>query len=552
MLNDIAPDYTRTTNTGDAIAPARLWHALYDSGVPVTPAPAHRTVLDAFRSGCRARPDAVLLHYRNQSITMADADRISDRAAAAFARRGMRGGDRIAIHLQNVPQFVLAALAAWKLGGIVTTVNPMYRARELRDVLSDSAPFALLCEATPEAHEWTTLARSLGVTVVLACDPDPASDDDWSRLVNDADENELHKPAAAIAPDSIATLLYTSGTTGPMKAVASTHRNLVLGAEVYRTWANLTPQDTAIAIAPLIHVTGMVGYIATALLVPMPLILTYRFSPATFAEAVARHRATFTIGPTTAFIALTEDSAVDASSIDSLRKCYSGGAPIPPATVDRFAAKFGHRFLGIYGLTEATGPTHIAPRGHPTPVDPASGALSVGVPVSGIDCSIVNEHGATQGPDQQGELILRGRQIAPSYWQRPTESTATFAADGLHTGDICLMDSAGWFYVIDRIKDQINASGFKVWPRDVEDALYEHAAVAECAVVGVPDPYRGETVRAFIVKRAGCDVDPAALETFMRERLAAYKIPRSFVFLKELPKTASGKILRRELKTINL
>jgi long-chain acyl-CoA synthetase len=523
---------------------ARPWHRLYDAAVPITPQPRYATVIEAFETACRAWPDQPLIYYCDEVMTMAQADAESDRVAAAFLQAGFARGDRLAIYLQNTPHFLLGALAAWKLGGIVVTVNPMYRSRELREVLSDSAPRLLLCEANADLQDVRNLATETGIARVIDCAPEPGAKDGWSAL--DTPSGKL--PPCAAEPGDIATLVYTSGTTGPLKAVASSHANLMHGVEVYRTWANLTPDDTIIAIAPLVHVTGIVGYLAPALSVPLPLVLTYRFSPQGFASEVQRHRATFTIGPTTAFIALTEAADVSPDSLRSLTKCYSGGAPIPAAVVDRFSTKFGHAMLGIYGLSEATGPTHIVPRGRAAPVDAATGALSVGIPVSGIDCEIIDETGPKVGPGQAGELLIRGPQIATSYWKRPAESAATFTPHGLHTGDICKMDSDGWFYVIDRIKDQINASGFKVWPREVEDALYEHPAVAECAVVGIPDAYRGETVRACVVLRAGQQVDAQQLEAFSRARLAAYKVPRSIVFFDQLPKTASGKILRRELK----
>ncbi len=522
------------------------WHRLYDAGVPLLPQPRYRTVTAAFRAACDERPDHPLVWYRGKVITIAEADVLSDTLAAELLEAGFSRGDRLAIYLQNTPHFVLGALAAWKLGGIVVTVNPMYRSRELREVLIDSAPKVLLCQTNSDLEDVRNLAAEAGISRVIDGAADPEAGDGWSALRPPA-----VKPSFRTAePEDIATLIYTSGTTGPLKAVASTHANVMQGVEVYRTWASLTPNDTIIAIAPLVHVTGMVGYLAPALTLPVPLVLTYRFSPAAFAAAVREHRATFTIGPTTAFIALTEADAVSAGDLRTLSKCYSGGAPIPATVVERFAAKFGHNIHGIYGLTEATGPTHIVPRNRKAPIDDATGALSVGIPVSGMDCEIVGENGETLDAGQPGELLLRGSQVAASYWQRPDESALTFTPRGLRTGDVCFRDREGWFYVIDRIKDQINASGFKVWPREVEDMLYEHSAVAECAVIGIPDEYRGETVRAYVVLRAGRQTTAQELAEFCRERLAAYKVPRSIIFMEQLPKTASGKILRRELKLI--
>ena len=226
----------------------------------------------------------------------------------------------------------------------------------------------------------------------------------------------------------------------------------------------------------------------------------------------------------------------------------SPAAPIPAAVVERYAAKFGHGILGIYGLTEATGPTHMVPAGRRAPVDAATGTLAVGLPVPGIECEVVGEGGEPMAPMQPGEIVLRGPQLASGYWQREAETRATFTPQGLRTGDVGFVDAEGWLYVVDRIKDQINASGFKIWPREVEDVLYGHPAVRECAVVGLADAYRGETVAAYVSLRPGAPATEAELVAFCRERMAAYKVPRLIRFLPELPKTASGKLLRRSLK----
>ena len=519
------------------------WRALYDAGVPAEASPRHATVVHAFLSACQREPGKDFIYYRGVALSYADADRWSDDVALELARHGIARGDRIAVYLQSVPQFVIAVIAAWKLRAIAATVNPMYRERELADVLRDSGAKVLFCESGEGADIAQRVAAGCGVVHVTVCDPQvatmPAS---------------LCGPNAAARdlpnPQDPATLIYTSGTTGPMKAAVSTHAQVAYSAEVYRAWADMSPGDVIVAIAPLVHVTGMIGYIALAMAAGCSLVLTYRFTPVAFRDAVREHAGTFTIGPTTAFIALAAADDVEPSHLATLRKTYSGGAPIPAAIVERYRARFGHTILGIYGLTEATGPTHMVPRGHPAPIDTASGTQAVGLPVPGLACGIVDDEGRLVPAGTPGEISLSGPQLASGYWQRPADTASTFTPDGLRTGDIGTMDACGWLYVIDRKKDQINASGFKVWPREVEEVLYEHNAVLECAVVGVPDEYRGETVRAYVALRAGRELDAPSLEAFCRERLAAYKIPRSIVFLPQLPKTASGKVLRRALRAI--
>ena len=232
----------------------------------------------------------------------------------------------------------------------------------------------------------------------------------------------------------------------------------------------------------------------------------------------------------------------------SLRTIVSGGAPIAPATVEAFERRFGVYIHNIYGLTETTSPSHCTPIGTRAPVDPTSGALSVGVPIYGTVVRVVDEDGRELPAGEVGELVTSGPQVVPGYWGRPDETERAIPGGALHTGDVGFMDADGWFYVVDRKKDQINAAGYKVWPREVEDVLYGHPAVREVAVVGVADAYRGETVKAFVSLRAGERVEADELIAFCRERMAAYKYPRQIEFVDELPRTASGKVLRRVLR----
>ena len=233
----------------------------------------------------------------------------------------------------------------------------------------------------------------------------------------------------------------------------------------------------------------------------------------------------------------------------SFRHISSGGAPLPPALVERFRVGFGPYIRNGYGLTECTAPCASVPPAREAPVDPASGTLAVGVPGPDTVVRVVDEQGAEVPFGEQGEILVRGPQVVPGYWRLPEATAETFPDGELRTGDIGFMDAEGWLYVVDRKKDMINASGFKVWPREVEDVLYTHPAVREAAVVGVPDKYRGETVKAYISLRPGAEGDPDALAAYCKERLAAYKYPRQVEILPDLPKTASGKILRRELRS---
>ncbi len=336
----------------------------------------------------------------------------------------------------------------------------------------------------------------------------------------------------------------------------TTHRNVAFNAQTYRDWIGIDADDVILGVAPpLFHITGLVGHIALSLLTGAPpLVLMYRMDPEATIETIQQQRVTFTVGSITVFIALMNSENSSREALQSLTKiCSGGGAPIPPSTLAAFEEKFGHYIHNIYGLTETTSPpSHCVPFGtRAPPVDELTGATSVGVPVYDTVVRIVDDNGNDLPPGEIGELVTAGPQVVAGYWNKP-EATAKSIPNGvLHTGDVGYMDADGWFYIIDRKKDQINASGYKVWPREVEDVLYEHDAVREAAVVGVPpDSYRGETVKAFVSLRPGSSATPEELIAFTKERLATYKCPREVEIIAEIPKTATGKLLRRELRTV--
>jgi long-chain acyl-CoA synthetase len=328
----------------------------------------------------------------------------------------------------------------------------------------------------------------------------------------------------------------------------NTHGNLVFGAEVYRHWARLELGDVVLAVAPLSHITGTIAHLAVSLLVPAPMVLLGRFDPGAALAAVERHRASFTVAAVTAFIAMKDHEDAGERDLSSFRKVYSGGAPIPAAVIADVEARMGCYLHPVYGLTETTSPALMVPLGTRAPLDPAGTFVSVGLPVTATSVHVVDDELARLPQGQTGELVISGPQVVPGYWRKPEETSHAFRADGLHTGDVGFADAGGWYFVIDRKKDQINAAGFKVWPREVEDVLFAHPAVAEVSVVGVPDPYRGETVKAVVVRRRGAEVTGPELIAFARERLAAYKYPRIVEFRDELPKTISGKVRRTELR----
>jgi long-chain acyl-CoA synthetase len=477
----------------------RPWLARYDAGQPSGIDAEFGSALAMFGSCVWQDPDAPIIRYFDGVLTRRDLDE----AASAFA----------------------AALAANVVGRtgvrqVITTSALEYQTRGDGRVLGGLTRHR--AEGTQDLA--TLIGRFRGQQP-----PDPG-----------------------LGPDDVAFLTYTSGTTGPPKGAMTTHGNIVFNAQTYRDWIGITAADVILGVAPLFHITGSIGHVALSLLTGATLVLTYRFDPAAALETIQDERVTFTVGSITVFIALMNVPGADRSALATLRRMYSGGAPIPPSTVSAFEDLFGQYIHNIYGLTETTSPSHAVPLHGRAPVDPASGALSVGVPVYDTIVRIIGEDGQDLPPGQIGELVTEGPQIVAGYWNKPEETARALPGGALHTGDVGYMDADGWFYLVDRKKDQINVSGYKVWPREVEDVLYEHDAVREAAVVGVPDAYRGETVKAYVSLKPGHEASaeklPDELIAHCQERLAAYKYPRQIEVLPELPKTVTGKILRRELR----
>ncbi|SCF58375.1 class I adenylate-forming enzyme family protein [Streptomyces sp. Ncost-T10-10d] len=547
----------------ESIYAAKPWISLLSEAqrAPVDPA---ETLVHAFRASVARSPGHPALAYFDGRLSYRETDALSDSVAGHLAAEGLERGDRVAIMLQNTPQFVLALLGAWKAGATVVPLNPMYKSGEVGHVLKDAEVTALICaDRAWEAYLRDTAAAAPTVRIALTTSeldlqtqsdervlgferlPVPEGADD---LVAVARQGLGAPQGRELGSADVALISYTSGTSGTPKGAMNSHGNVMINAERQRTGHPIAEGSSYFALAPLFHITGMVCQLAACLANAGTLVLTYRFHPGVVLEAFTEHRPAYTVGPSTAFMALAAHPGVTPEHFSSFQVISSGGAPLPPALVEKFRAGFGPYIRNGYGLTECTAPCASVPPEREAPVDPVSGTLSVGVPGPDTVVRILDENGSEVPFGEQGEIAVRGPQVVSGYWRLPEATAIAFPDGELRTGDIGFMDSEGWLYVVDRKKDMINASGFKVWPREVEDVLYTHPAVREAAVVGVPDAYRGETVRAYVSLRPGATVEPEELGVYCKERLAAYKYPREVEILAELPKTASGKILRRELR----
>lgn len=514
------------------------------------------TALSLFRA---ARRPAHALTYFDCKLDYATLDALSDRLATWWLAKGIGRGDRVAIVLQNTPIFIIAVVAAWKLSAIAAPLNPMYRVPELAKLFDDFTPAAVVCHDGQWASVVEAAAGRIDADALLWSQPGQMQSRNDARVLpapavprapRECSLAEVLRVAQPLPPrpeataDDVAVLLYTSGTTGQPKGAMLTHRNLVVNARVGVAQFELSESSRIFGMAPLFHVTGLELQMVCAFAASASLILTYRFQAAVALDAFLEHRPTFAIGAITAFIALMNQPHADRDHFASFKCLYSGGAPIAPSVVAAFEKRFERSVRTSYGMTELTAPSHLAPLHGVIPVDPASGALSIGLPTSVDDVIVVDDSGHPVGPGVLGELVVRGANVMAGYWNKPTDTAQAMPAGWMHTGDVGFFDAKGWFYLVDRKKDMIIASGFKVWPREVEDVLYAFSGVREVAVVGAPDDYRGETVVAFLSATAGAILDVAALHDHCRARLAAYKCPVAFHVWADLPKTESGKITR--------
>ena len=542
---------------------ARPWQELYRPGLDQSVVTRPSTVVDAWAERVSANPHGIAIAYFDTALTASEVDAQADALAAGLQDRGVGAGDRVGIHLQNIPQYALAMLALWKIGAAAVVLNPMYFGRELRLPVEDSGAVGIIATdrdvpAIREAVSGTAVGWILSTSerdLQSRNDPRVYPNDESVEASADGDLVELlnrfegRSPTPAeVTTDDLALLTYTSGTTGPPKGAMNSHANVVAVARSFADFVDVAPGDVVLAIAPLFHITGAVINATLGLISDTTLVFAGRFRPEVVLDAFREHAVTFTIGSITAYNALMRLDEAGPEHFAAVKTLYSGGAPIPPSTVDRFAERFGHYIHNGYGMTETTSGVVAVPPGRRAPVDQSSGTLSIGVPLPGISAEVVGPDDLPVAPGKQGELVLAGPQIVSGYWRNQDATASTMPEGRLHTGDVAVMDDEGWVYLVDRLKDQINSSGYKVWPREVEDALYEHDAVFEAAVVGLPDEYRGEKVVAFVSLKAGHTATSDELIAFAAERLAAYKRPVEVHVQGELPKTQTGKIRRRELR----
>ena len=478
------------------------------------------------------------------------------RLAAGLAGIGVQKGERVAIMLPNCPQYIEALYAILKIGGIVVNTNPMYVERELEHQLRDSGAETILALRDFFPRLRAVQERTPLKNIILTDLDDAFTPRVGPGLRNDPETSEyagllqrgsrLPLPKVPCDPEEVALLQYTGGTTGISKGAMLTHRNLIANVLQSVTWDRHAQKgrERMLTVLPFFHTYGITSCINASIYQAATIILLLRFEVNEVLEAIDRYQPTRMAGVPTMYIALASHPRIRESRISSIKVFSCGSAPFPMEAFRKFEELTAGKISEGYGLTEAS-PLAIA-----NPPFGRRKAGSIGIPRPATDARIVDlETGEkTLPPGVEGELCLRGPQVMKGYWNRPEETARTLRDGWLYTGDIARMDEDGYFFLVDRKKDLIICGGYNVYPRDVEEVLYQNPKIREACVLGAPDPYRGETVKAFVVLKEGQESGPEEIIEFCRQNLARYKVPTLVEFRRELPKSQVGKILRKTLR----
>lgn len=557
------------------------WLAHYDSGVPRSIGTyPDKTLVDYVAERARTNPGSTCVVFKGRKVTYGEIDSAADALARGLKSIGVKEGERVALVLPNAPQFLIAELAAWRLGAIIAPQNPTYTERELQESLGVTGPETIIVltpfyERVKRIQAATSLKRVIATNIkeylpgllrvlfTLVKEKKEGhrialqDGDHWFQSLIDVGRDSARQGIELkvdLHPDKPAVVMMSGGTTGTPKGVLSNHRALVMAGMQITAWlreALTGPEASVMLPLPLFHTYGAVGAQPLSLINGIPLILVP--NPRDIDDVVKtiqRDRPALFCGVPTLFNALLNHRDVQAGKVDfrSIRACFSGAAALMAETKKRFEELTGGRIVEGYSLTEAAMAVFV------NPLRGANKIGSVGMPVSDVSVRVVDsDEGTRELPGGEvGEIVIHAPQLMRGYWNNPEETAQMLrtGSDGkpwLFTGDLGYLDEEGYLFIVDRKKDLIKTSGFQVWPREIEEVIAMHPAVAEVGVAGVPDAHKGEAVMAWVVPRTGETLDPEALRTWCREKLAPYKVPATVEIRTELPKTMVGKVLRRAL-----
>ena len=494
------------------------------------------------RESATTAPDKDFLRFPSGSLSYAEVDQRSGRVAVALRERGLRPGAKVAVQLANVPEFVIAYFGILKAGLTMVPLNPLLKAAEIAYHLGDSDTEVIIAHDTAAEEVSAALKEVPGVGAVVvgefAPEAWPEGTAAFDALLEPDDDGDLWPGAA----DDTAVLLYTSGTTGRPKGAELSHFQLYMTATLGSERFGAEPDDVALAVLPFFHVYGLSSILNASTRHGRTISVVPRFEVAAVLEAIQRDRVTIMAGVPTMYHALAyaDTTGYDTSS---LRIGSSGGAAIPEEVLRRFEEKYGIPVLEGYGLSESASTTTVNPGADNRKV------LSIGTPLWGVQLRIVDDADRPLPTGQVGEIVLRGHNITKGYYKRPEETAQAFRGGWFHTGDLGYVDDDGFVFVVDRKKDLVIRGGYNVYPREVEELLYRHPAIAEAAVIGEPDERLGEEIVAVVSLKPGARAEPAEIVAWAKERIAAYKYPRRVRIVDALPKGPTGKITKLELRS---
>jgi long-chain acyl-CoA synthetase len=489
----------------------------------------------------QSSPDRPVALFSGGQLTYRQLDKASDRVAATLTAAGIKPGDPVAVQLPNIPQFLISYFGILKAGGIVVPLNVLLKAPEVAFHLEDSGARILIAwqGVLPEAAKGAEAVR-LDQIYVVGHTEDSEVGVPFERLM----AVEVPRYEMAIRePTDTAVIIYTSGTTGRPKGAELTHLQLYMNADIPGRLFNVKPDDIVLTALPLFHVFGMSSILDCCVRFGCTMSLVPRFTPAAVLEAIQRDRITIFEGVPTMFADVLSSPDADRYDLSSLRIAISGGASIPAPVLDAFEKRFGVVILEGYGLTETASTTTF------NVSEDERRAYSVGKPIWGTQTQVWDSRGRRlpPGPENVGEVVTRGLHVMKGYLHNPEATASAFTGDWLHTGDLGYFDEDGFLFIVSRKKELIIRGGYNVYPSEIENVLLTHPAVAEAAVVGIPDERLGEEVMAVVITRSAASLAEGELTVYCRERLAAYKCPRVFQFRSQLPKNTLGKVLKDQL-----
>lgn len=542
-------------------------HPHWPPGLPKTLAVPQTSLYFNLRVSAARYPGKAAIHYYGADLSYARLDAEVCALAGHLARCGVKKGDRVLLFVQNSPQFVIGYYAILRADAAVVPVNPMNRSEELRHYVEDSGAAVIVAgqELWPQLEPLMDAGGGLKACVLGAYSDyiDPATDlplPDFVRapraairapgvtLWADAIAAGLAPGAHTAGPDDLAVLPYTSGTTGKPRGCIHPHSTLMCTANGGIAWGNGTSDSVILGVLPMFHVTGMQGNMNTPILLGATVVMMTRWDRDCAAELIQRRRVTAWTNITTMLIDFLANPKLGTYDLSSLSRIGGGGASMPEAVAQKLQDVIGLPYVEGYGLTETAAPTHVNPVHRPK-------KQCAGMPFFDTDARVVDPDTLVElGPNQVGEIISRGPQVFRGYWNQPQATKDAFVAfDGetfFRTGDLGYYDEDGYFFITDRLKRMINASGFKVWPAEVEAMLYANPDIQEACIIAARDAYRGETVKAVVVLKAASRgrVTEAEVIAWAKERMAAYKVPRVVEFVEALPKTGTGKVFWRKLQ----